>query len=64
MFTPPPFCTIENNATVPFPQMIHSLGSGIIVLPVVAVIANVAIAKSFGRYVIVDNETKNIKLIQ
>lgn len=29
--------------------MVHELGTGIIVLPVVAVLANVAIAKAFGK---------------
>lgn len=48
-FRPPPFSTTANNQTISFFEMMHDLGSGIIVVPVVAILANVAIAKSFGE---------------
>lgn len=48
-FKPPPFSTISNNHTISFMHMVHDLGSGIVVVPVVAILANVAIAKSFGK---------------
>lgn len=42
------------NETVGHRDMVKSLGSGIIVIPVVAVLANVAIAKSYSADVVVD----------
>lgn len=47
----PAFKTKVGNETVEFFDMVQTLGSGIVILPVVAVLANVAIAKSFGTYV-------------
>lgn len=38
----------QSNETLNFFDMVEELGSGIVVLPVVAVLANVAIAKSFS----------------
>ncbi|XP_018566409.1 sodium-independent sulfate anion transporter [Anoplophora glabripennis] len=42
------------NETVGYREMVKSLGSGTIVIPVVAVLANVAIAKSYSADVVVD----------
>ncbi|XP_017774580.1 PREDICTED: sodium-independent sulfate anion transporter-like [Nicrophorus vespilloides] len=47
-FKLPNFSTTNGNETVSFVEMINTLGSSIIVLPIVAVLANVAIAKSFS----------------
>lgn len=47
----PSFTATINNQTVGFTGMVQSLGVGVIVLPFVAVLANVAIAKSYGNKV-------------
>lgn len=46
----PPFAFEYQNRTYVFTDILHELGSGIIVVPIVAVLANVAIAKAFGAY--------------
>lgn len=45
----PSFTAQFGNETVGYREMVKSLGSGIIVIPVVAVLANVAIAKSYSE---------------
>lgn len=45
---PPPFTTSIANRTYSFPEMVGELGAGILVVPLVGVLANVAIAKAFG----------------
>lgn len=47
---PPPFSSTFDNSTYSFVDMCSHLGSGIIVVPIIAVLANVAIAKAFGIY--------------
>lgn len=49
-FQLPPFQTFLNNQTVTFPEMISDLGSSVILVPVIAVLGNVAIAKAFGKF--------------
>ncbi|KAJ8977102.1 hypothetical protein NQ317_003656, partial [Molorchus minor] len=53
-FSFPPLSAQFGNETVGYSEMVRSLGSGIIVIPVVAVLANVAIAKSYSADVVVD----------
>lgn len=48
--SPPPFSTHQGNVTYTFPEMCSQLGWGIIVIPLIAVLANVAIAKAFGKF--------------
>lgn len=48
-FAFPNTTTTVGNETYTFLEMCEKLGSGIIFLPVIAVLANVAIAKSFGK---------------
>ncbi|XP_072931671.1 sodium-independent sulfate anion transporter-like, partial [Epargyreus clarus] len=43
----PPFSTTIGNRTVGFVEMVSELGSGVVMLPVVMVLANTAIAKAF-----------------
>ncbi|CAH1376845.1 unnamed protein product [Tenebrio molitor] len=50
----PSFGIRSGNDTVGFLEMVHTLGSSIFVLPMAAVLANVAIAKAFASGVIVD----------
>ncbi|EDW25046.1 GL23059 [Drosophila persimilis] len=45
----PPFAFEYQNRTYVFTDILHELGSGIIVVPIVAVLANVAIAKAFVK---------------
>lgn len=45
----PPFEIQHNNATIGFLEICSDLGSAIIVVPLVAVLANVAISKAFGE---------------
>lgn len=49
-FSLPPFQVEYNNQTIGFVQMCTELGSGIVVVPLVAVLANVAIAKAFSKW--------------
>lgn len=49
-FSLPPFSSQVGNETYTFLDMCSHLGSGIIVLPLVSVLANVAIAKAFGKH--------------
>lgn len=46
----PPFAFEHENRTYVFTDILHELGSGVILVPIVAVLANVAIAKAFGAY--------------
>lgn len=48
-FKPPPFQTELENRTVNFPEMVFDLGTSIFLVPVIAVLGNVAIAKAFGK---------------
>lgn len=45
----PPFQIEYHNRTLSFTEVCTELGSGIIVVPLVAVLANVAIAKAFSE---------------
>lgn len=45
----PPFEFQHNNETIHFLTILSDLGAGIIVMPVIAVVANIAIAKVFGK---------------
>lgn len=45
----PPFSTSINNRTIEFNEMFTDLGSSIILVPIIAVLGNVAIAKAFGK---------------
>lgn len=45
----PALSTKMNNHTMGFSEMASSLGAGIIVIPMVAVLANVAIAKAYSK---------------
>lgn len=47
-FKLPPFSAQVGNVTYSFPDMCKKLGSSIILVPIVAVLANVAIAKAFS----------------
>lgn len=44
----PPFSTTIGNRTVGFTEMVNELGSGLAMVPVVMVLANIAIAKAFS----------------
>lgn len=46
----PNFGTEVSNHTLNVIEMVQTLGSGIFVIPIAAVLANVAIAKSFGEF--------------
>jgi solute carrier family 26 (sodium-independent sulfate anion transporter), member 11 len=52
-FSLPPFEFQHENRTVEFFEMIRELGSGVALLPLVSIIANIAIAKSFSELKIV-----------
>jgi sodium-independent sulfate anion transporter 11 len=53
-FSLPTFSIQENNSTVTFLDMCSELGLGFVVIPMVAILANVAIAKAFGKYWYID----------
>lgn len=46
----PPFSTVVGNTTYTGGEMLSHLGSGLLVLPLVGIISNVAIAKAFCEY--------------
>lgn len=48
--TLPPFGTTANNVTYTFGEMVSNLGSGIIVIPLIALLETIAICKAFCRY--------------
>ncbi|ERL91290.1 hypothetical protein D910_08623 [Dendroctonus ponderosae] len=47
-FKLPPFTTVIQNSTRNFPDMLSDLGSSVILVPVIGVLGNVAIAKAFA----------------
>ncbi|CAH1179780.1 unnamed protein product [Phaedon cochleariae] len=61
-FTFPALTTKFGNETVGYEEMVSSLSSGVIVVPVVAVLANVAIAKAYSQDVVVDASQEMISL--
>lgn len=58
----PPFSITSKNETITFFRMVHDLGSGIVVAPVIAVLANIAIAKSFAAGKMVDATQEMVAL--
>ena len=49
-FAPPPFSTTGANGTyIGFGEMVHDLGSALIIIPLIAILENIAIAKAFGK---------------
>ncbi|XP_044575966.1 sodium-independent sulfate anion transporter-like isoform X2 [Cotesia glomerata] len=56
-FNPPPFSSQVGNVTYNFLGMCSHLGSGIIMVPLVAVLTNVAIAKAYERDMITAGST-------
>lgn len=44
---PPPFSAFANNQTYAFEDMVFKLGGGVVVVPLIAILGNVAIAKAF-----------------
>ncbi|XP_055691983.1 sodium-independent sulfate anion transporter-like isoform X2 [Lutzomyia longipalpis] len=61
-FQPPPFSTIVANETVHFSEMIHTLGSSIIAIPMVSILESVAVAKAFSKGKTVDATQEMIAL--
>ncbi|XP_044758384.1 sodium-independent sulfate anion transporter-like isoform X2 [Coccinella septempunctata] len=53
-FRLPPFQTVLNNQTVTFNEMVSDLGTSVVLVPVIAVLGNVAIAKAFASGSIID----------
>lgn len=51
---PPPFSATVNNETVNFVGMVSNLGTGIMVLPLLTILENIAICKAFGKSVILE----------
>lgn len=49
-FRLPPFSTQLENRTYSFAEMCNEMGSAIVLVPVIAVLGNVAIAKAFGEF--------------
>ena len=45
----PPFSTVVGNRTIQFSEMVSDLGSSVLLVPIVGVLGNVAIAKAFGE---------------
>ncbi|XP_047355966.1 sodium-independent sulfate anion transporter-like [Vespa velutina] len=48
-FGPPPFSTQVNNHTIGFMEMCSELGTSIVLVPIIGVLGNVAIAKAFAN---------------
>lgn len=49
----PPFQTVVANRTVLFGEMLCDLGTSVVLVPVIAVLGNVAIAKAFGKIILI-----------
>lgn len=49
---PPPFSTTVQNTTFSFIEMTSTLGSGIVVVPLLALLENISGAKVFCKYVV------------
>lgn len=49
---PPPFGFTRDNVTVSFFDMVAEMGSGIIVVPLIALLENIAICKAFGKFLL------------
>jgi sodium-independent sulfate anion transporter 11 len=47
---PPPFSTFYGNQTHNFIDMVSHLGVGIAIVPIIAILSNVAIAKAFCKF--------------
>lgn len=45
----PPFGYTNGNTTVSFIEMCHNLGSGLLVLPLISLMEDVAVIKAFGN---------------
>lgn len=45
----PPLSAALGNRTLGFADMVHELGAGVLLLPLVMVLANIAIAKAFCK---------------
>ncbi|KAJ8967614.1 hypothetical protein NQ314_002732 [Rhamnusium bicolor] len=50
----PAFEIEQGNQTLTFADMTSELGSGIVVIPFIAIIANVGIAKAFCKYFLIN----------
>ncbi|XP_046406386.1 sodium-independent sulfate anion transporter-like isoform X3 [Ischnura elegans] len=50
-FQPPPFQATYANTTYNFGEMASELGTGILIVPVVSVLVNIAIAKAYGTLI-------------
>ncbi|XP_054284812.1 sodium-independent sulfate anion transporter-like isoform X2 [Macrosteles quadrilineatus] len=61
-FNLPPFSTVEGNRTVYLPEMVTRLGSGIIVIPLVAILESISIAKAFAKGKTVDASQEMVAL--
>ena len=49
-FHPPPFAAQFGNHTYNFLEMASNLGSATFVVPLLAILENIALAKVFGKY--------------
>lgn len=59
---PPPFSTFYGNQTHSFIDMVSHLGAGIVIVPIIAILANVAIAKAFSNGAMLDATQEMITL--
>lgn len=48
-FSPPPFTIVNGNRTYTFTEAVGELGSGILSIPLIAILESIAIAKAFGE---------------
>ena len=49
-FQAPPFSVSSNETTTHFGGMVSTLGSAIVIIPLIAILESVAIAKAFGKH--------------
>lgn len=61
-FEIPAFSVEKDNRTISFIEICEDIGSGLILLPLVSILANVAIAKSFSKFLTSSKETKLTKI--
>lgn len=46
----PPFGFTKDNTTVTFIEMLGNLGSGIVVIPLISLMEDIAVCKAFGKH--------------
>ncbi|XP_055373720.1 sodium-independent sulfate anion transporter [Condylostylus longicornis] len=58
----PPFTTTINGTTLTFPEVLRELSSSVVIIPLIAILESIAIAKAFAKGKIIDASQEMIAL--